>query len=146
MSKTRSTIQRQQDLARLSEMRLACRPVSEIAKEIGVSVRSIYYDIEKLNAFWKKERIGEVGAVKARQEAELLFMRREIFKDFRAERISAKEKNDLLFGVWDRMCRLYGVHDANDGPPPNITVQFTTRRKESKAAPVPKPRALQSGT
>lgn len=130
MAAKRPKGKREADLATLSDLYFQCVPITEIAKRIGVSRQTINGDLKELDGHWKAARIGKVDAVKARLEAELLWMRREVLKDFQDDAISAKEKDDLLLSIWDRFCRLYGVHETQDGPPPRVTVEFITRRKE----------------
>jgi len=133
MAKNRTKAQRQTDLAKLAEMRLEHVPIADCAKKLEVSERTIYTDLERLDELWREQRVGDVELVKARQEAELVAIKRRIWRSKRSGELTAKEALDALCKVWDKMSQLYSIYRVDETErPKDIVVHVTTRRKEVK--------------
>ena len=133
MAANRGKERRKADLAKLAELRLEGVSIAECAKKLKVSTRTICTDLQRLDALWLEERIGDVEKVKVRQEAELQSFKRRTWQSWREGELTAKEALEALMKIWDKMCILYRLNsiEAETGPS-NIHVTFTTRRKEPK--------------
>jgi len=131
LAKNRTKERRKADLSELARMRLEGVSIAECAKALGVSSRTISTDLQKLDALWLEERIGDVERLKTRQEAELQTFKRRTWQSWREGELSAKEALEALLKIWDRLSCLYRLNSIEgDSGPSNIHVTFTTRRKE----------------
>ena len=69
--KTKTTFEREARLRKIEQMRLRGQRDWEIAQELGISTRMVYYDLKRIEKRWQAANLADLDAYKKRELARL---------------------------------------------------------------------------